>query len=177
MDNSQDIMVMMRQPIFTPLKEGKYSCKIEKVGINQEYERNEDGTFKLDTEGKKIAIPLTKEQIELGYYIKKEPLAKNNNYFRLDLITTEGKRINRNVFPENVNIVISNIKRQLNIEENMSTFEVLNKCLTEGCQLEMWVWYNGSNKNVDFYDAITARDNQDIVNNALMAEIDKDLMD
>lgn len=149
--NTNDIMEMMKAPVFTPLKEGKYTCKIEKIGINQNPQA--------------MNLPA-------GYYTKAQPEGKNNNYFRLDLVTTEGKRINRNVFPENINVVISNIKRQLNIEEDMSTFEVLNKCLTEGCELEMWVWYNESNKNVDFYDAISARDNQNAVN----AEIMKDLM-
>lgn len=148
---TNDIMAMMGNPVFTPLKEGKYTCKIEKVGIN--------------------ANPQAMN-LPAGYYMKNQPEGKNNNYFRLDLITTEGKRINRNVFPENVNVVISNIKRQLNIEEDLSTFEVLNKCLTEGCELEMWVWYNLSNKNVDFYDAISARDNQNTTN----AEIIEKLM-
>jgi hypothetical protein len=153
--NTNDIMAMMGNPVFTPLKEGKYTCKIEKVGINQNPQ-----AMNLPT----------------GYYTKAQPEGKNNNYFRLDLVTTEGKRINRNVFPENINVVISNIKRQLNIEEDMSTFEVLNKCLTEGCELEMWVWYNESNKNVDFYDAISAREQQSAINKELMDDIDKDLM-
>ena len=134
---TNDIMAMMRNPVFTPLKEGKYKCKIEKVGINADPQ----------------AMNLPD-----GYYMKNQPAGKNNNYFRLDLVTSEGKRINRNVFPENVNVVVSNIKRQLDIEEDMSTFEVLNKCLTEGCELDMWVWYNDKNKNVDFYDAISAKE-------------------
>lgn len=148
--NTQDIMTMMGNPVFTPLKEGKYTCKIEKVGINQNPQ----------------AMGLPDD-----YYTKAQPEGKNNNYFRLDLLTTEGKRINRNVFPENINVVISNIKRQLNIEEDLNTFEVLNKCLTEGCELEMWVWYNESNKNVDFYDAISARDNQNAVNEEIMKNL------
>ena len=147
MENTNNIMDLMANPVFTPLKEGKYKCKIEKVGINA----NPQG----------MGLPT-------GYYAKAMPEGKNNNYFRLDLVTSEGKRINRNVFPENVNVVISNIKRQLNIEEDLSTFEVLNKCLTEGCELEMWVWYNESNKNVDFYDAISARDNQSATNNTIL---------
>ena len=171
MNTTNNIMEMMRQPIFTPLKEGKYTCKIEKVGINQEYERNEDGTFKLDAEGKKIAIPLSEEMKNLGYYIKDEPEGKNNNYFRLDLVTTEGKKTNRNVFPENIKIVMSNIKRQLNIEEDENTFTTLNKCLAESCELDMWIWYNASNKNVDFYDAITARDQQQEINESVVANL------
>ena len=145
--NTQDIMAMMGNPVFTPLKEGKYTCRIEKVGINQD--------------PKTLNLPD-------GYYTKTQPEGKNNNYFRLDLITTEGKRINRNVFPENINIVISNIKRQLGIEEDLSTFEVLTKCLTEKCELDMYVWYNNSNKNVDFYDAITARDQQQEINESII---------
>lgn len=148
--NTNDIMAMMGNPVFTPLKEGKYTCKIEKVGINA----NPHG----------MGLPN-------GYYEKAQPEGKNNNYFRLDLITTEGKRINRNVFPENVNVVISNIKRQLNIEEDLSTFEVLNKCLTEGCELDMWVWYNLSNKNVDFYDAIASREQQNAVNEQILNDL------
>lgn len=146
--NTQNIMEMMKAPVFTPLKEGKYRCTIEKVGINE-----------------------FSEQLPDGFYVKQQPEGKNNNYFRLDLITTEGKRINRNVFPENINIVISNIKRQLGIEEDLSTFEVLTKCLTEKCELDMYVWYNDSNKNVDFYDAITARDNQNTTNNEIMEKL------
>ena len=169
--NTNDIMEMMKAPVFTPLKEGKYTCKIEKVGVNQQYERDEEGNFILDENGNKIAIPLTEEQIELGYYIKKEPAGKNNNYFRIDVITTEGKRTNKNVFPENVQTTISNIKRQLDIEEDASTFEVLNKCLAEGCILDMWVWYNTPHKNVDFYDAITARDNQNAVNEQILNDL------
>ena len=149
--NTTNIMEMMKAPVFTPLKEGKYRCTIEKVGINE-----------------------FSEQLPDGFYVKQQPEGKNNNYFRLDLITTEGKRINRNVFPENINIVVSNIKRQLGIEEDLSTFEVLTKCLTEKCELDMYVWYNDSNKNVDFYDAIAARENQNAANtavlNALLAE-------
>ncbi len=148
--NTNEIMAMMENPVFTPLKEGKYTCRIEKVGIN--------------VNPQAMGLPA-------GYYMKNQPEGKNNNYFRLDLITTEGKRINRNVFPENINIVISNIKRQLGIEEDMTTFEVLNKCLTEGCELEMWVWYNSSNKNVDFYDAITSRDQQEETNKALIDDL------
>ena len=164
-------MAMMGAPVFTPLKEGQYRCRIEKVGINQQYERDEEGNFILDAEGKRVPIPLTEEQKELGYYIKKEVEGKNNNYFRLDLITTEGKRTNRNVFPENINIVISNIKRQLNIEDNSSTFEVLNKCLTEGCELDMWVWYRESNKNVDFYNAPAAEEARKAANTAALESL------
>lgn len=149
MSTTNNIMEMMKAPVFTPLKEGKYRCIIEKVGINE-----------------------FSEQLPDGFYVKPQPEGKNNNYFRLDLITTEGKRINRNVFPENINIVISNIKRQLGIEEDLSTFEVLTKCLTEKCELDMWVWYNESNKNVDFYDAIASKETQ----NALIENIVKDLM-
>ena len=144
---TNDIMAMMKNPVFTPLKEGKYKCKIEKVGINADPQA--------------MNLPA-------GYYMKSQPEGKNNNYFRLDLVTSEDKRINRNVFPENINVVISNIKRQLNIEEDMSTFEVLNKCLTEGCELDMWVWYNESNKNVDFYDAIASRDQQNTINEQIL---------
>lgn len=147
---TNDIMAMMRNPVFTPLKEGKYKCKIEKVGIN--------------ADPAELGLPE-------GFYAKAQPAGKNNNYFRLDLVTSEDKRINRNVFPENINVVVSNIKRQLNIEEDMTTFEVLTKCLTEGCELDMWVWYNESNKNVDFYDAISARDNQNTMNEALMNDL------
>ena len=147
---TNDIMAMMGNPVFTPLKEGQYRCKIEKVGINQN--------------PAELGLPT-------GYYMKNQPEGKNNNYFRLDLVTTEGKRINRNVFPENINVVISNIKRQLNIEEDMSTFEVLNKCLTEGCELDMWVWYNESNKNVDFYDATSTRDNQNNINEEILKNL------
>ena len=143
--NTNDIMEMMKAPVYTPLKEGKYRCKIEKVGINE--------------------LP---EGLPEGFYQKQQPMGKNNNYFRLDLITTEGKRINRNVFPENINIVISNIKRQLGIEEDLSTFEVLIKCLEEQVELDMYVWYNNSNKNVDFYDAITARDQQNDINESII---------
>lgn len=150
MENTNNIMDLMTNPVFTPLKEGKYKCKIEKVGIN--------------TNPQAMNLPA-------GYYTKTQPEGKNNNYFRLDLITTEGKRINRNVFPENISVVISNIKRQLNIEEDMSTFEVLNKCLTEGCELDMWVWYNESNKNVDFYDAISTRDNQNSINEEILKNL------
>ena len=151
--NTNDIMAMMGNPVFTPLKEGKYRCKIEKVGIN-------------DDPAGYVNLSLPD-----GFYQKAQPEGKNNNYFRLDLVTSEGKRINRNVFPENINVVISNIKRQLNIEEDLNTFEVLIKCLTEGCELDMWVWYNESNKNVDFYDAISARDNQNTMNEALMNDL------
>lgn len=146
--NTNDIMEMMKAPVFTPLKEGKYRCTIEKVGINE--------------------LP---EGLPEGFYQKQQPAGKNNNYFRLDLITTEGKRINRNVFPENINIVISNIKRQLGIDEDLSTFEVLTKCLTEKCELDMYVWYNNSNKNVDFYDAITARDQQQELNDSIVESL------
>lgn len=146
----ENIMDLMKKQVFTPLKEGKYRAKIEKVGINQN--------------PAELGLPA-------GYYAKACPEGKNNNYFRLDLITTEGKRINRNVFPENINVVISNIKRQLNIEEDMTTFEVLTKCITEGLELDMWVWYNQSNKNVDFYDAITARDNQNTINNEILEDL------
>lgn len=146
--NTNNIMEMMKAPVFTPLKEGKYRCTIEKVGINE-----------------------FSEQLPDGFYVKQQPEGKNNNYFRLDLITTEGKRINRNVFPENINIVISNIKRQLGIEEDLSTFEVLTKCLTEKCELDMYVWYNNSNKNVDFYDAITARDQQTEINESIVESL------
>ena len=145
---TNNIMDLMKAPVFTPLKEGKYRCTIEKVGINE-----------------------FSEQLPDGFYVKQQPEGKNNNYFRLDLITTEGKRINRNVFPENINIVISNIKRQLGIEEDLSTFEVLTKCLTEKCELDMYVWYNNSNKNVDFYDAITARDQQQEINESVVANL------
>lgn len=145
MNTTNNIMEMMKAPVFTPLKEGKYRCTIEKVGINE-----------------------FSEQLPDGFYVKQQPEGKNNNYFRLDLITTEGKRINRNVFPENINIVVSNIKRQLGIEEDLSTFEVLTKCLTEKCELDMYVWYNNSNKNVDFYDAITARDQQQEINESIV---------
>lgn len=148
--NTNDIMAMMGNPVFTPLKEGKYRCKIEKVGIN----------------GDPAELGLPE-----GFYTKTQPAGKNNNYFRLDLITSEGKRINRNVFPENINVVISNIKRQLNIEEDLNTFQVLTKCLTEGCELDMWVWYNESNKNVDFYDAITSRDTQNDVNETILNDL------
>lgn len=144
---TNDIMAMMRNPVFTPLKEGQYRCKIEKVGINADPQA--------------MNLPA-------GYYTKAQSEGKNNNYFRLDLVTSENKRINRNVFPENINVVISNIKRQLNIEEDMSTFEVLNKCLTEGCELDMWVWYNENNKNVDFYDAIASRDQQNAINEQIL---------
>lgn len=147
-NNTNNIMEMMKAPVFTPLKEGKYRCTIEKVGINE-----------------------FSEQLPDGFYVKQQPEGKNNNYFRLDLITTEGKRINRNVFPENINIVISNIKRQLGIEEDLSTFEVLTKCLTEKCELDMYVWYNNSNKNVDFYDAITARDQQQEINESIVESL------
>lgn len=147
---TNDIMAMMGAPVFTPLKEGQYRCKIEKVGINT----NPHG----------MGLPN-------GYYMKNQPEGKNNNYFRLDLITTEGKRINRNVFPENVNVVISNIKRQLGIEEDLSTFEVLNKCLTEGCELDMWVWYRESNKNVDFYDALTAEEARKAANTVALESL------
>lgn len=148
MNTTNNIMEMMKAPVFTPLKEGKYRCTIEKVGINE-----------------------FSEQLPDGFYVKPQPEGKNNNYFRLDLITTEGKRINRNVFPENINIVISNIKRQLGIEEDLSTFEVLTKCLTEKCELDMYVWYNNSNKNVDFYDAITARDQQQEINENIVESL------
>ena len=148
MNTTNNIMEMMKAPVFTPLKEGKYRCTIEKVGINE-----------------------FSEQLPDGFYVKQQPEGKNNNYFRLDLITTEGKRINRNVFPENINIVISNIKRQLGIEEDLSTFEVLTKCLTEKCELDMYVWYNNSNKNVDFYDAITARDQQQEINESIVESL------
>lgn len=150
MNTTNNIMEMMAAPVFTPLKEGKYKCTIEKVGINDD----PAGYVNLN--------------LPEGFYKKAQPEGKNNNYFRLDLITTEGKRINRNVFPENINIVISNIKRQLGIEEDMSTFEVLTKCLTEKCELDMYVWYNNSNKNVDFYDAITARDQQQEINESIV---------
>jgi hypothetical protein len=145
MNTTNNIMEMMKAPVFTPLKEGKYRCVIEKVGIND-----------------------VLEGLPEGFYVKQQPEGKNNNYFRLDLITTEGKRINRNVFPENINIVVSNIKRQLGIDEDLSTLEVLTKCLTEKCELDMYVWYNNSNKNVDFYDAITARDQQQEINDSVI---------
>lgn len=148
MNTTNNIMEMMKAPVYTPLKEGKYRCTIEKVGINE-----------------------FSEQLPDGFYVKQQPEGKNNNYFRLDLITTEGKRINRNVFPENINIVIANIKRQLGIEEDLSTFEVLTKCLTEKCELDMYVWYNNSNKNVDFYDAITARDQQQEINESIVESL------
>ena len=150
MNTTNNIMEMMKAPVFTPLKEGKYRCKIEKIGINENPQAME---------------------LPDGFYLKAQPEGKNNNYFRLDLITTEGKRINRNVFPENINIVISNIKRQLGIEEDLSTFEVLTKCLTESCELDMYVWYNASNKNVDFYDAITARDQQQEMNDSIIESL------
>lgn len=146
--NTNNIMEMMKAPVFTPLKEGKYTCRIEKVGINELVEGLPD-----------------------GFYVKQQPVGKNNNYFRLDLVTEEGKRINRNVFPENINVVISNIKRQLGIEEDLSTLEVLTKCLNENLELDMWVWYNDTNKNVDFYDAIASKAQQNAVNDSFMAEM------
>ena len=154
MNNNTNINILeaMKKPVFTPLKEGKYECIIERVGINEN--------------------PQALELPE-GFYQKSTPEGKNNNYFRLDLLTSEGKRINRNVFPENVNVVISNIKRQLNIEEDWNALEVLSYCLTENAKLDMWVWYNLNNKNVDFYDAIASRDNANAANENLFAAIDQ----
>lgn len=152
MDTNINILEAMKKPVFTPLKEGKYECQIEKVGINENPQ----------------ALELPAE-----FYQKSQAEGKNNNYFRLDLLTKEGKRINRNVFPENINVVISNIKRQLGIEEDWSALEVLSYCLTEKPTLDMWVWYNLNNKNVDFYDAIAARDNINVANESLLSAIDE----
>lgn len=151
--NTNNIMEMMGKPVYTPLKEGTYKGRIEGIGIN---------------------VDPTEVGLGEGYYKKAMPEGKNNNYFRIDLVTAEGKKINRNVFPENVNVVISNIKRQLNIEEDKTPFEVLTLCMDTETYLDFWVWYNDSNKNVDFYDAIAARENQNSANtavlNALLAE-------
>ena len=145
------MMNLLETTIYTPLKEGHYKAIIEKVGIN--------------------GVP-TEDLKALGFYAKNMPEGKNNEYIRLDLLTEEGKRINRNVFAENLNVVFSNIKRQLNLEEDMAVLDILKYCLQNKAVLDMWVWYNESNKNVDFYDAISARDNQNTMNEALM----KDLM-
>jgi len=154
MNNNTNINILeaMKKPVFTPLKEGKYTCQIEKVGINENPQALE---------------------LPAGYYQKKQVEGKNNNYFRLDLLTSEGKRTNRNVFPEQISMVIPNIKRQLGIEEALSTFDVLSYCLTEKSTLDMWIWYNESNKNVDFYDAITVRDSKNAANENLFAAIDQ----
>ena len=128
-----------REVVYTPLKEGQYKCKIEKIGINDE----------------------PNEVLKnLGFYTKEQPELKNNDYIRLDLITAEGKRINRNVFPENENTVASNIKRQLGIEDDIPFMQVITFALANQSELDMWVWYNQSYKNVDFYDAISSRNEQ-----------------
>lgn len=131
------MMNLLETTIYTPLKEGHYKCIIEKVGINE--------------------VP-TEKLKNLGFYAKNLPEGKNNEYIRLDLLTEEGKRINRNVFAENLNVVFSNIKRQLSLEEDMPVIDILKYCLQNKSVLDMWVWYNDKNKNVDFYDAISAKE-------------------
>ena len=141
------MMNLLETTIYTPLKEGHYKTIIEKVGINE--------------------VP-TEDLKALGFYAKNMPEGKNNEYIRLDLLTEEGKRINRNVFAENLNVVFSNIKRQLNLEEDMAVLDILKYCLQNKAVLDMWVWYNESNKNVDFYDAIASRDQQNTVNEQIL---------
>ena len=46
---TNDIMAMMGNPVFTPLKEGKYKCKIEKVGINADIVAASKGRINMFT--------------------------------------------------------------------------------------------------------------------------------
>lgn len=121
---------------FAPLKEGKYTAKIVGIGVNEE----PNAMLKA-----------------IGFYKKEQIAGRNNNYIRLDFETSEGKKTLKNVFPENEDNVTTNIRRQLNIEEKMTYEQTITYALASKADLEIWVNYNEEYKNVDLYDAATAR--------------------
>lgn len=127
--------------IFTPLKVGRHTAKVVGVGICG-WDRVTPYTE---------AIEALKE---IGFYLTNQKEGQEE-YIRIDFETKEGKKTIKNLFPKSKGFTLnmSNLKRQMHLEEDASVTEILIRLLADKPDIDIWVNYNGDYKNVDFYDA------------------------